>query len=57
MGHEVCHVLLGPTFLPVHSTDSTNLMFTPTVSITANPPGFTPEQAKAVRASPFCVAI
>jgi len=57
LGHEVGHVLLGPSFSPVHATDPKNLMFSPTAGITANPPGFTPEQAKAIRASKFCVAI
>jgi peptidoglycan hydrolase-like protein with peptidoglycan-binding domain len=57
LGHEVGHVLLGSTFVPVHSTDPTNLMFSPTASITADPPGFTPEQATAIRASKFCVPI
>jgi hypothetical protein len=57
LGHELCHVLLGPNFDPVHSTDSTNLMFTPTASITANPPSLTPAQVTAVRASKFCLPI
>ena len=57
LGHEVGHVLLGPSFSPVHTTDPKNVMFSPTADITANPPGFTPEQAKAIRASKFCVAI
>jgi Putative peptidoglycan binding domain len=57
LGHEVGHVLLGPDFRPVHTTDPKNLMFSPTAGITANPPGFTAEQAKTIRASKFCVAI
>jgi peptidoglycan hydrolase-like protein with peptidoglycan-binding domain len=57
LGHEVGHVLLGPSFSPVHTTDPKNLMFSPTASITANPPGFTAEQTKTIRASKFCLAI
>jgi peptidoglycan hydrolase-like protein with peptidoglycan-binding domain len=55
LGHEVGHVLLGSTFSPVHSTDPTNLMFSPTASITANPPHLTAEQLAVIRASQFCV--
>lgn len=57
LGHEVCHVLLGPTFRPVHTTDPVNLMFSPTAGITADPPGLTPEQVTRVHASRYCVAI
>ena len=57
LGHELGHVLLGPSFVPVHATDPTNVMFSPTASITANPPGFTADQAKIIRASKFCVAM
>lgn len=54
LGHELGHVLLGPGFRPVHSTDTANIMFAPTTSITADPPGFTEEQAKTIRSSKFC---
>jgi hypothetical protein len=57
LGHELCHVLLGPDFRPVHSTDPTNLMYTPTSSITANPPGLTPAQITAVRTSKYCTPV
>ena len=57
LGHELGHVLLGPGFLPVHATDSTNLMFSPTASITASPPSLTPDQATTMRASKFCLAV
>ena len=56
LGHEVEHVLLGPNFSPGHATDPTNLMFSPTAGIAANPPGFTPEQTTAIRATTFCAA-
>jgi hypothetical protein len=57
LGHELCHVLLGPDFAPVHSTDPTNLMFSPTNNITASPPGLTPEQVMAIRNSQYCTPI
>lgn len=56
LGHELGHVLLGPSFDPVHDpADKTNLMFAPTASITADPPGFTAAQTTAIRASKFCL--
>lgn len=55
MGHELGHVLLG-NFKPVHSTDKANLMYAPSANITANPPGFSPEQLTAIRASPYVSA-
>lgn len=58
LGHELGHVLLGPAFKPVHMAgDPKNLMFSPTANITANPPGFAAEQAKAIRASAFAKAV
>jgi hypothetical protein len=57
LGHELGHVLLGPGFTPVHATDSTNLMFSPTASITANPPSLTAQQASTMRASKFCLTV
>jgi hypothetical protein len=58
LGHELGHVLLTQAFKPEHmDADKTNLMHAPTAEITANPPGFTPEQAAAIRASPFCHVI
>jgi hypothetical protein len=52
MAHELGHVLLG-NFDPVHSTDNSNIMFIPTADIVANPPGFSPEQLTAIRASRY----
>lgn len=52
MGHEIGHVLLGG-FRPTHSTDTSNLMFSPSSNITSNPPGFSPEQLTAIRGSQF----
>jgi hypothetical protein len=52
LGHELGHVLLG-NFTPSHSGDKANLMFRSTNGITANPPGFAPDQLTAIRKSPF----
>lgn len=57
LGHELGHVLLGPSFTPGHSLDKGNLMFAPTVDITADPPSFTEAQAKAIRSSKFAPEI
>ncbi|MBR1223060.1 hypothetical protein JQ557_34030 [Bradyrhizobium sp. U87765 SZCCT0131] len=57
LAHELGHVLLGPSFRPVHHPDKINIMFAPTTGITAPIPAFTPEQVTRLRASPFCVAI
>lgn len=54
LAHEICHVMLGSSFRPVHSTDSKNLMFTPTANITQNPPELTVDQLRAIKASPCC---
>lgn len=52
LGHELGHVLLGD-FTPGHSTNLANLMYAPSADITANPPGFNPDQLKAIRKSPY----
>ena len=57
LAHELGHVLLGPSFSPVHHPDTINIMFAPTTGITAAVPSFTPEQVARLRASPFCVPI
>jgi hypothetical protein len=57
LGHELGHVLLGPSFVPVHAADATNLMFSPTASISANPPSLTDGQVNTMRASRFCLQI
>lgn len=49
-GHEVAHVL-GLT----HVGDKSNLMSTPTASITGNPPTLTADQLKTVKASKLCL--
>jgi len=54
LAHEVGHVLLGPSFTPVHATDPKNLMHGDP-SARAKDPIHTPEQIKAIRASSFCV--
>jgi hypothetical protein len=51
LAHEVSHVL-GLT----HLADTSNVMNTPTASITANPPGLTDDQLKKVKASKLVVA-
>jgi hypothetical protein len=56
LGHELGHVLLGPNFTPVHSTDPVNIMFAPTTGITGIP-AFTPAQVSQLRASRFCLPI
>lgn len=55
--HEVGHVLLGKGFSPVHSTDTTNLMYKTTLGITSNPPKLTPAQVEQIKKSPCCVSI
>jgi peptidoglycan hydrolase-like protein with peptidoglycan-binding domain len=58
LGHELGHVLLGPSFSPVHmDDDKTNIMHAPTSEITVDPPGFTEAQAKAIRSSKFAPEI
>jgi peptidoglycan hydrolase-like protein with peptidoglycan-binding domain len=52
MAHEVGHVLLGPHFVPVHHSSSTNLMFLN--ALTADPPGLTEAQVRAIRSSRSC---
>jgi hypothetical protein len=56
LAHELGHVLLGSRFAPVHETSPLNLMFAPTTSITANPPGLSATQLAAMRRSAFCVS-
>ncbi|HET6467582.1 MAG TPA: peptidoglycan-binding domain-containing protein [Geminicoccaceae bacterium] len=52
MAHEVCHVLLGSSFTPVHEADSKNLMCSAAVC-TGNPAYLNDAQLKAIRASRF----
>ncbi|MEM9660286.1 MAG: peptidoglycan-binding domain-containing protein, partial [Planctomycetota bacterium] len=54
LGHEIGHVLLGSSFVPVHSTNSVNLMFSPSANITAGLPSLTNKQLAAMRKSRYC---
>lgn len=54
MPHELGHVLLGPAFNPVHARAATNIMFSPSASITVNPPSFDATQLRVIRGSRFC---
>jgi len=54
MAHELGHVLLGSGYRPVHEGSTTNLMHSPTTSITADPPTLTAAQLTAIRASAYC---
>jgi peptidoglycan hydrolase-like protein with peptidoglycan-binding domain len=56
MGHEVVHVLLEG-YTPVHSSDTGNLMYSPSSAITANPPSLDTTQLTTIRASRYCPAI
>jgi hypothetical protein len=54
--HEVCHVLLGSGFNPVHANDRRNLMFSISRTV-ASIPILTDRQVAQVRASGNCHAI
>ena len=54
--HEVCHVLLTPSFTPVHITDPNNLMHPVDVNRTKTP-GLTAAQVTQVKASSQCLTI
>lgn len=54
--HEVCHVLLGSNFEPVHSTDKRNLMFESSRS-ESSVPQMTVQQVAKVRTSNQCKTI
>ena len=54
--HEVCHVLLTPSFTPVHITDPNNLMHPVDVNRTTTP-GLTAAQVTQVKASAQCLTI
>lgn len=56
LAHEVCHVLLGSAFAPVHEGDSNNLMCSAPVC-TGNPARLTDAQLKQIRASRFLTAM
>ena len=54
--HEVCHVLLGSSFNPVHINDSRNLMHSVDIQRSATPT-LTASQVTRIKQSPLCVAI
>lgn len=55
--HEICHVMLGSTFVPVHAdSDPTNLMH-PTASTFAKTPLLTDAQVTRIKQSHLCVPI
>lgn len=51
--HEVCHVLLGSAFRPVHIEDATNLMHSVDLS-RSRTPGLTAAQVTQIKSSPYC---
>jgi peptidoglycan hydrolase-like protein with peptidoglycan-binding domain len=54
MAHEVCHVLLGPKFSPVHVDGNTKNLMTGAAVCTGNPASLTDDQLAAVRKSRYC---
>lgn len=54
--HEVCHVLLGSAFAPVHSTDKRNLMFAISRS-QKSVPQLTEKQVARIKASKQCSSV
>jgi hypothetical protein len=56
MAHEVCHVLLGSAFTPVHEKDSNNLMCEAAIC-TGNPAVLNDTQLKQIRTSRFLIPI
>lgn len=55
--HEVCHVLLGSTFSPVHIGDASNNLMHPVDFVRASVPVLTDLQVQRIKASPLCQAI
>lgn len=54
LAHEVGHVLLGSSFLPVHTTSRDNVMFSPTSDLHPSvPPGFDLTQQAQIFRSPY----
>ncbi len=56
MAHEVGHILLGSSFVPVHDSDSNNLMCQAAVC-TGRPAYLNDAQLKAIRASRFLIKL
>lgn len=56
LAHEVGHVLLGPSFMPLHSTSRQNVMFAPTADLhPSQPPTFDKSQQVQILRSPYVV--
>ena len=55
--HEVCHILLGSTFSPVHIGDASNNLMHPVDFVRAARPVLTDLQVQRIKASPLCEAI
>ena len=55
--HEVCHVLLGSTFAPVHIGDASNNLMHPVDFVRSAPPVFADLQVERIKPSPLCTAI
>ena len=55
--HEVCHVLLGSTFAPVHIGDPSNNLMHPVDFVRSAPPVLTDLQVERIKPSPLCTAI
>lgn len=56
VAHELCHVLLGSGFAPVHVNDTRNLMNTTTATITSIP-SLTEKQLRRMRTNTCCQSI
>ena len=57
LAHEIGHVLLGPSFSPVHTESTSNIMYKSTNGIPAgSSPTFNAEQATQIKKSGFLIA-
>jgi putative peptidoglycan binding protein len=56
VAHELCHVLLTSSFVPVHTLSPRNLMFAGTWT-GSGPPTLTERQTAKIRSNPLCRAI
>jgi hypothetical protein len=55
--HEVCHILLGSTFAPVHVGDASNNLMHPVDFVRTAVPVLTDLQVQRIKASALCQAI